>query len=47
MFGVKFITENSKEFFKFEWVRRVLVLLLINLVNEMLFHMCMSFQNVI
>ena len=33
-FGVKLFTKNSREFFKFESVRRDLVLLLINFMDE-------------
>jgi len=34
MFGVKFVTESSRKFFNFESVRRDLVLLLINFMDE-------------
>jgi len=34
MFGVKFVTENSRKFFNFESVRRDLVFLLINFMDE-------------
>jgi len=34
MFGVKFVTESSRKSFNFESVRRDLVLLLINFMDE-------------
>jgi len=34
MFGVKFVSESSRKFFNFESVRRDLVLLLINFMDE-------------
>jgi len=34
MFGVKFVTESSRKFFNFKSVRRDLVLLLINFMDE-------------
>jgi len=34
MFGVKFFTENSSEFFSFKSVRRELALLFINYIDE-------------
>jgi len=37
MFGVKFFTESSREVFKFESVRRDLVLLLINFMKKIIF----------
>jgi len=34
IFGVEFVTESSRKFFNFESVRRDLVLLLINFMDE-------------